>query len=42
MFERIYNHVEEMNVKLEAITREVKEILKLLFVEIEIKNAILN
>ena len=42
LFEKIYDHVEEMNAKLETITKEVKETLKLSFVEIEIKNAIFN
>ena len=31
-----------MNVRLKAITRKIKEILKLSFVEIEVKNAIFN
>ena len=42
LFERIYDHVEEMNAKLEIITRKVKEVLKLSFIEGEIKNAIFN
>ena len=42
LFERIYDHVEEMNVKLKIITRKVKEILKLSFIENEIKNAVFN
>ena len=42
LFKKIYDHVEEMNVKLKIITRKVKEILKLSFAEIEIKNAIFN
>ena len=42
LFERIYDHVEEINTKLKTILKEIKEILKLLFVEIEIKNAIFN
>ena len=42
LFERIYDYVEEMNVKLEAITKKIKETLKLLFIEDEIKNAIFN
>ena len=42
MFKKIYDHVEKINVKLETITRKVKEILQLSFVEIEIKNAIFN
>ena len=42
LFEKIYDHVEEMNAKLKTITKKVKKILKLSFVEIEIKNAIFN
>ena len=42
LFEKIYNYVEEMNIKLKTITRKVKKILKLSFIENEIKNAILN
>ena len=42
LFEKIYNYVEEMNVKLEAITRKVKKILKLSFIEDEVKDAIFN
>ena len=42
LFEKIYDHVEEINVKFKTITRKVKEILKLSFIKDEIKNAIFN
>ena len=42
LFEKIYNHVEEMNAKLEAIIKKVKKILKLSFIEDEVKNANFN
>ena len=42
LFKKIYDHVEKMNVKLEAIAKKVKKILKLSFIEDEIKNAIFN
>ena len=42
LFEKIYDYIEEMNVRLEAIAKEIKKILKLLFIEGEVKNAILN
>ena len=42
LFEKIYNHVEEMNVKFEAIVRKVKKILKLSFIEDEVKDAVFN
>ena len=42
LFERIYDHVEEMNARLEAIAKKVKEALKLLFIESEAKNAVFN
>ena len=42
LFERIYDHVEEMNVKFKTIAKKVKKVLKLLFIEGEIKNAIFN
>ena len=42
LFEKIYDHVEKMNAKLKTITREIKKILKLLFIEGEVKNTIFN
>ena len=42
LFEKIYNYVEKINVKLETIIKEIKEILKLSFIEDETKNAIFN
>ena len=42
LLKKTYDHVEEMNVKLETIIKEIKEILKLSFAEIKIKNAIFN
>ena len=42
LFEKIYNHVEEMNVKFKAIIRKVKKILKLSFIEDEVKDAVFN
>ena len=42
LFGRIYDHVEEMNVRFEAIARKVKETLELSFIEDEAKNAIFN
>ena len=42
LFEKIYDHVEKMNTKFKTITRKVKKILKLSFIEGEIKNAIFN
>ena len=42
LFEKIYDYVEEMNAKLKTIIRKVKKILKLSFIENEIKDAIFN
>ena len=42
LFKRIYDYVEEINVKFKTIMRKVKKNLKLSFAEIEIKNAIFN
>ena len=42
LFERIYNYVEKINAKLKTIIKEIKEILKLSFIEDEVKNAIFN
>ena len=42
LFIKIYDHVEKMNVKFKTIIRKVKKILKLSFIEGEVKNAIFN
>ena len=42
LFETIYNYVEKMNAKFKAIIKEIKKILKLSFIEGEVKNAIFN
>ena len=42
LFKKIYDHVEKMNARLETIAKKVKKILKLLFIESEVKNTIFN
>ena len=42
LFKKIYDHVEKMNVKFKTIVKKIKEILKLSFIESEIKDAIFN
>ena len=42
LFEKIYDHVEKMNARFKTIARKVKKILKLSFIEDEVKNAIFN
>ena len=42
LFKRIYNHAEEINAKFKTIIKKIKKILKLSFVEIKVKNIIVN
>ena len=42
LFKRIYDHAEKINAKFKTIKKKIKKILKLSFVEIEVKNIIFN
>ena len=42
LFEKFYDYIEKMNAKFKTITRKIKKILKLSFIEDEIKDAIFN